>query len=148
MTTVTTGERVVVEVDVAAPPWRVWRALCDVEEVRAWDGARPLAWSAGYPLPGEHARWRIPVGSWSVVLHDRVQVVEPPDRLVSKLSWLWVHVDEEYRLAAGAGGTHLVSDNLVWTRPRWGWLQRRSARAVRDSVEAAMARLAQHCEAT
>lgn len=140
-------EHIVVETEMAAPPWRVWRALTDVDEVQAWDGARAVAWSDDYPTPGEHARWRIPVGAWSVVLHDRVAVVEPPDLLASHLSWLWVHIDEEYRLEVTEDGTRVVSDNCVRTRPNWGWLRRRSARTVEQSVRGAMARLRDHCEA-
>lgn len=142
------GVVVEVEVDIDAPVGRVWRALSEPVQVCQWDGARIVTVSDDYPRVGEHARWRIPVGSWWVMLHDRPYTVEPHERLASHLSWLWVLIDEEYTLAPGPGGdgTHLASRNVVRARLPLGILQRTSARVVRASVEAAMGRLKTHCE--
>lgn len=139
---------VTVAVDIDAPVGRVWRALCEPVQVAAWDGVRIVTVSDDYPQVGEHARWRIPVGAWWVMLHDRPYAVEPHERLASRLSWLWVVIDEEYTLAPGPGGdgTRLVSSNSVSSRLPLGVLGARSARIVRTSVEAAMARLKAHCE--
>lgn len=142
------GTEVVVEVDVDAPVGRVWRALCEPEQVCQWDGARIVTVSDDYPVPGEHARWRIPVGAWWVMLHDRVAAVEPHERLASRLSWLWVAIDEEYALEPGRDGTgtHLVSSNVVRSRLPFGLLGRATARIVGDAVSDAMERLKAHCE--
>lgn len=139
---------VTVEVDIGAPVGRVWRALCEPEQVSVWDGARIVTVSDDYPAVGEHARWRIPLGSWWVMLHDRPYAVDPHDRLASRLSWLWVAIDEEYSLAPGPGGvgTHLVSRNLVSSRLPFGLLRDRTGRIVREAVTSAMARLKAHCE--
>lgn len=143
------GVDVVVEVDIDAPVGRVWRALCEPAQVCAWDGARVVTVSDDYPTVGEHARWRIPVGSWWVMLHDRVSAVEPHERLASRLSWLWVDIDEEYTLRPGpdGAGTRLVSRNVVRSRLPLGMLGGTSAATVRRSVEASMASLREHCEA-
>lgn len=148
MSAVHDGTEVVVEVDIDAPVGRVWRALCEPEQVAAWDGARIVTVSDAYPQVGEHARWRIPLGAWWVMLHDRPYAVEAHERLASRLSWLWVAIDEEYTLSPGPGGdgTRLASRNLVRSRLPFGLLGARSAGIVRTSVEAAMARLKAHCE--
>ncbi|MBX7159243.1 MAG: SRPBCC family protein [Acidimicrobiia bacterium] len=138
-----------VAVDIDVPVGRVWRALCEPEQVCEWDGARVVTVSDDYPAVGEHARWRIPVGSWWVMLHDRPYAVEAHERLASRLSWLWVVIDEEYTLAPGpeGHGTHLVSTNRVGTRLPFGLLRALSARIVRDAVTASMQQLKAHCEA-
>lgn len=140
---------VVVEVDIDAPVGRVWRALCEPAQVCQWDGARIVTVSDDYPRVGEHARWRIPMGAWWVMLHDRPYAVEAHERLASNLSWLWVAIDEEYTLrpGPGGGGTRLTSTNHVRSRLPFGILGQRSARVVRAATEAAMARLKAHCEA-
>ncbi|MGH9165962.1 MAG: SRPBCC family protein [Acidimicrobiales bacterium] len=136
---------VTVTVTVAASPERVWRALTRPEEVRAWDGARPLEVPTGYPMVGQQARWRTRLGPVPLTLHDRVVVVEPGHRLAATLTYAFVHLDEEYRLAPGpAGGTTVTSGNRVGSRvPGLGWWARR---LVAGSVPAAMARLVDHCD--
>ena len=132
---------------VPAPPERVWLALTDPAQVAVWDGAEPLAVPAGYPAPGQHARWRTSLGPFRLVLHDRVAGVDPPRRLGAVLDVGPVHVEEQYHLVPVPEGTEVVSENLVSsTVPGLGraahWL-------VRRSVEGAMARLAAFCsEAT
>jgi uncharacterized protein YndB with AHSA1/START domain len=137
--------RVLVEVRTTASPERVWRALTDPAEVSAWDGVEPLTVPAGYPLSGQHARWRTRVGPIPLVLHDRVTTVEPGRRLASVIDVGYVHLEEEYRLVPAGGGTVLVSDNGVRARvPGLGHL---AAWTARRAIEASMVRLRRHCEA-
>lgn len=132
--------RALVTVDIAAPAVRVWRALTDPAEVEAWDGSVPLDVPAGYPRPGQHARWGTRVGPLRLTLHDRVTAVEPGLRLAAALRVGPVRMAEEYRLAEGAGGgCRLVC--VIRVTPlgtRW----------VRRSARAAMARLRAHCQDT
>jgi hypothetical protein len=144
--------RVVVELRTTAPPERVWRALTEPDAVAAWDELAPLEVPAGYPAPGQHARWRTRVGPLRLTLHDRVGAVAPERRLASVIDVGFVRVEEEYRLEAldGPGsqpaGTRLVSDNLVHSRlPGLGRL---ADRLVRHSVVMSMDRLRQFCEDT
>jgi uncharacterized protein YndB with AHSA1/START domain len=136
--------RVLVTVRTKAPPERVWRALTDPTEVSIWDGVVPRAVPAGYPVPGQHARWRTRVGPVPLTLHDRVRVVDEGRRLASDIDVGFVHVEEEYRLEPTADGTRLVSDNAVRSRlPGLGGL---ADRMVRRSAEAALARLRELCD--
>lgn len=138
--------RVVAAVVIGAAPDRVWQALVDPAEVAAWDGSVPVAVPAGYPQPGQHARWRTRLGPWPVALHDEVQAVDAPRRLASRLRYGFVEVAEEYRLAPAAtgGGTVLVADHEV--RGRWPGTRALAVGVVRRSGRAALAALARHCE--
>jgi uncharacterized protein YndB with AHSA1/START domain len=136
--------RTVVErVRIDAPIERVWRALCDPHEVEAWDGARPLAVPPDYPQPRQHARWRTRVGPVPVVLHDRVEAVEPPYRLAARITYGFVDLDEEYRLERDGDATVLTSANGV--RSRVPGLEPLAASTTRRAVRTALARLTQHC---
>lgn len=135
--------RVVVTVHVAAPPARVWQALCAPEEVREWDGAVPVSVPADYPRPGQVARWRSSLGGWPVTLHDHVVSVEPGHRLAARLAWSFVTVDEEYRLTADVAGTVLVCDNRVGSR--LPGLDGLATGLVRRATRASMTRLVGHC---
>ena len=138
--------RVVVTVDIAVPPERVWRALTDPAEVHAWDGVTAVSVPAGYPAPGQHARWESRTGPVRMALHDRVRVVDAPTRFASTIDVAFVHVEEEYRLDQQDLGTRLVSDNLVSSRlPGLGWL---AVVLTRRNVSASMTRLASFCEAS
>ena len=137
--------RVVVEVRTTASPERVWHALTEPAEVSAWDGVEPLSVPAGYPLAGQHARWRTRAGPVPLVLHDRVTAVDAGRRLASVIDVGFVHVEEEYRLAPAPGGTVLVSDNAV--RARVPGLDALAAWTARRAIEASMRRLRLHCEA-
>lgn len=129
---------------IEASPARVWRALTEPGEVTAWDGVVPLAVPAGYPAPGQHARWRTRVGPVAVTLHDRVQAVDPEHRLSSVIAVGFVRVAEEYRLVPDGGGTLLVSENDV--RATVLGLGRVATGMVRRSIEGSMARLRHLCE--
>jgi len=142
----------VVTVVVAAPVARVWRALTDPSEVQRWDGVRAVAIPAGYPAPGQHARWSTVAGPFRLTLHDRVRVVVPPARLASTIDVGFVHVEEEYRLSPSGSGTLLVSDNAVSARSApWGailGLGPLAALLTARNVGASMARLRAFCESS
>jgi hypothetical protein len=112
--------------------------------VQQWDGARPLAVPAGYPQPGDHARWHVRFAGRAFVLHDRVRAVEPPQRLTARITYAFVDLDEEYRLErAGDARTVVTSMNDVRSRlAGFGWL---AARVTRRAVESALANLRNHC---
>jgi uncharacterized protein YndB with AHSA1/START domain len=138
--------RVVVTVDIAVRPERVWRALTDPAEVEAWDGVTAVSVPAGYPAPGQHARWASRTGPVRMALHDRVRVVEAPRCFASTIDVGFVHVEETYRLDPQRPGTRLVSDNVVSSRlPGLGWL---AAALARRNVAESMTRLASFCEAS
>jgi hypothetical protein len=142
------GRRVTVTVVIDAPTARVWRAICEPSEVRGWDGVEPLDVPAGYPRPGQHARWRLRVGLVPLVLHDRVARVEPESVLGARITVGFVDLDEMYTLRAlDASRTELVSDNIV--RPRWRavpGLGALAARTTRANVTASMDALRRWCE--
>jgi uncharacterized protein YndB with AHSA1/START domain len=144
---VSRGHRVVAAVVVDAPPARVWRALTEPAEVALWDGAVPLDVPAGYPRPGQDARWRTRLGPVRLTLHDRVRAVDPERRLAASLAYGPVRVEEEYRLGpATGGGTVVVCDNdVTGAVPGLG---RAAAALVGRSTRAAMAALARYCAAT
>ena len=136
---------VTVTVTVAASPARVWQALVTPAEVTQWDGARPRQVPAGYPAPGQHARWAIRLAGWPVTLHDRIRAVEPPRRLASTITVGMVHVDEEYRLIADGSDTRLMLvDRVSSPVPGVAWL---AAGWVRRTAGTGLARLAELCEA-
>jgi hypothetical protein len=130
-----------------APVARVWRALCDPNEVQQWDGAVPIDVPAGYPQPGQHARWRIAVIPWlPVTLHDRVGEVVANVRLRAELRYAFVVIDETYELEPiDDDRCRLTARNVVTSRvPGLGpWAER----SVRTAVTRAMARLERHCGA-
>jgi uncharacterized protein YndB with AHSA1/START domain len=138
------SRRVVVDVDIAAPPARVWRALCDPAEVASWAGVGPLDVPDGYPAAGQHARWRARQGPLPLTLDDRVSLVEEERRLAATIEVGPAHIEEEYRLVPTATGTWLVSDNLV--RGRWPGLGRVARHLLARDVRSAMQRLSAHCE--
>lgn len=132
--------------EVAAPPALVWEALTVPEQVEEWDGVRVLDVPADYPQPGQHARWRSPLGPLDLTLHDRIRVIEPERLMVAEIDVGFVHVDEEYRLEDGAnGGTTLVTGDEV--RSRVPGLDRLAVRLTRGNVTASMERLREYCEA-
>jgi uncharacterized protein YndB with AHSA1/START domain len=135
---------VIVTTQIAAPVERVWQALTVPAEVSAWDGVTPIDVAADYPVVGQHARWRSSLGSVGLTLHDRITVVEPPVRFAATIDVGFVHVDEEYRLAALDAVTELVTDDAVSSRvPGLGWL---AVRLTRANVVGSMSRLRDHCE--
>jgi uncharacterized protein YndB with AHSA1/START domain len=128
-------------VTVAAPAARVWRALCEPAEVARWDGAQPVLVPAGYPQPGQHARWRV----GRRLLHDRVLEVDPPRRLRARITYGLVDIDETYDVVdAGPSSVTVTSTNLV--RSRFPGLSGWAARRLAGSVDGALRRLAEHCE--
>ena len=141
---------ITVKVLVAAPADRVWQALVDPSEVACWDGASPQSIPDGYPLPGQHARWRVAVGPFRLTLHDRISAVQPGRQLASAIDIGPVHLEEEYRLVAVDGGTEVVSANEVSARLPGGGHWRGAGGLFRwwadAGVRGAMARLKAHCE--
>jgi uncharacterized protein YndB with AHSA1/START domain len=133
-----------VVVDIDAPVPVVWEALTVPSRVSVWDGVEPEDVPAGYPAPGQHARWRTRLGPLRLTLHDRVGDVVPGRRLASVIDVAFVHVEERYTLAETAGGTRVTSDNTVSSSvPGLSSLAHRLTRA---NVAASMARLKAYCE--
>lgn len=100
--------------EIAAPPARVWRALCDPAEVVAWDTgvAAALDAPAAYPQPGQHVRWRTRHGVYRI-LHDRPLEVRRERRLHAALALGPYRFDETYTLEGAAGGCRLTADLTV-----------------------------------
>jgi uncharacterized protein YndB with AHSA1/START domain len=136
--------RFIVDVDIAAPVARVWRALCDPVEVEAWAGVARASVPDGYPAPGQHARWRTPLGPLSLTLHDRVQGVEEERRLAARLEVGPARIEEEYRLVPTDAGTWLVADyQLAGRRAGLGRLARL---LVEGDLRASIGKLKTYCE--
>jgi hypothetical protein len=139
-------------IDIAAPPARVWRALCDPAEVVQWDSGVVEALDApdDYPQPGQHVRWRYRGGPFGI-LHDRPQEVVQEQKLTSDLGVGPFRFHETYRLEpVGAGCRLTVAMNLWALLPLVGSLVERlylgasTRRTVQESLESIM----RHCEAS
>src|SRR5438034_10239395 len=102
-------------VEIVAPASRVWRALCDPQEVLAWDSGLEAAPDTpkDYPSPGQHVKWRCRSGPFRV-LHDRPQEVEEGRRLRSLLALGPYRYDETYMLEASSRGCRLTAAVSVW----------------------------------
>jgi uncharacterized protein YndB with AHSA1/START domain len=140
----------VVTVDIAVPPARVWRALCDPREVVQWDTGvvEALDAPADYPQPGQHVRWRYANGR---TLHDRPQDVAPESTLRSIITIGPLWFDETYTLEPAAGGTRLSAEMRVRAPlPPLGWLLERAYAGpqARATVSASLAAIKRHCEAS
>jgi hypothetical protein len=135
---------VVVAIHIGVPPARVWRALTVPSEVQAWSGVAPYDVPHGYPAAAQHARWFAQVGPLRLVLHDRVQAVDPTTRLASSIAVGFVRIEEEYRLEPHGPDCDLVSANQV--RSSVPGLGRLAAWLTRIDVEASMQRLKDYCE--
>ena len=137
-------------IDIAAPPARVWRALCQPEEVTRWDSTVVAALDAppDYPQPGQHVRWRC--RGTAELLHDRPQDVEPEVRLHSLLDFGRQHLDETYTLSPTPIGTrvNLHIDVKVSAPFIAGAILRRfvDGPAVRNSFEVSLTNLKYYCE--
>lgn len=138
------------EVEIAAPIERVWRALSAPEEVIEWDGGvlRPLDAPPDYPKPGQHVRWQHR-GPLFHVLHDRPLEVMSPAKLRSLLAWGPFRYDETYRLTPDGVACTLRAELQVWTPfPLVGAFLDRLyiGPAARRAFEAALASIKRHCE--
>jgi hypothetical protein len=141
----------VVSVDIAAPPSRVWRALCDPAEVVQWDTGvvEALDAPADYPQPGQHVRWRYSNGPFRT-LHDRPQEVVQERTLHSHISLGPMWFDETYTLEPGDAGCRLTAAMRVRAPfPPLGWLLERLyvGPESRRTVTASLAVIKKHCEA-
>jgi uncharacterized protein YndB with AHSA1/START domain len=147
-----------VSVDIAAPPARVWRALCDPAEVVQWDSGVEEALDAppDYPQPGQHVRWRYANGLFRT-LHDRPREVVPERKLSSELSLGFARFHETYTLEpldgstglTTGGGTRLSAAMNVWALlPLAGGLVERLylGAQARRTVEASLQAIKRHCE--
>ncbi len=137
-------------IEIAAPPARVWRALCDPAEVVLWDRSLERALDAppDYPWPGQHVRWRLRSGFFRL-LHDRPLEVEPERRLRSLLALGPLRYDETYTIVATDAGCRLSARLAAWTAlPLLGTVSERvyGAAAARAALEAALDALRQLCE--
>lgn len=140
-------------VDIAAPPSRVWRALCDPAEVVQWDTGvmEALDAPANYPQPGQHVRWRYANGPFRT-LHDRPQEVEQERTLRSLISVGPLWFDETYTLEPRRDGCRLSAAMRVRASalggPLIGWLVERLylGPASRRTVGASLAAIKKHCE--
>jgi uncharacterized protein YndB with AHSA1/START domain len=143
----------VVVTEIAAPPARVWRALCDPVEVVVWDTGVEGALDAppDYPRPGQHVRWRYRGGMFRL-LHDRPQEVVEERTLRSLLAVGPWRFDETYTLAAADAGTRtrLLTRMVVGAVvPVLGdaVVRRYVAPQAERAVWASMRALKRHCEA-
>jgi hypothetical protein len=139
-----------IEVDIAAPAARVWRALCDPDEVVRWESGVVAALDApaDYPMPGQRVRWR--TGSrWPRILYDRPVEVVPLRKLRSLLSLGPWRYDETYVLVQiGDQCTLTVQVALTSVVPVAGGVAARlfaGPRARRDFA-AALASIKAYCE--
>jgi uncharacterized protein YndB with AHSA1/START domain len=134
-----------------APVDRVWRALCDPSEVVLWDSGLidALDAPADYPQPGQHVRWR--VRDSDTLLHDRLQHVEPNQRLSTLLDFGGQHIDETYVLTPLADDRTRVELKLDVSNktPALGAILALLVDLpnVRLGSETSLARLKRHCEA-
>lgn len=121
MTTVTSEQDAIVsEIDISAPPERVFKALTDPAELQRWftnPECPAKSWEMD-PRPGGHYRYETEAGSVAVnnvrqfKCHGEILEVDPPRLLV--YTWIanW-HDDAASRtvvrweLAPKAGGTHV-----------------------------------------
>jgi hypothetical protein len=147
-------------IDIAAPPARVWRALCDPTEVVQWDTGVVAALDApaDYPRPGQHVRWRYANGPFRL-LHDRPQQVTPERTLRSLIAIGPARFDETYTLEpcdsstalATGGGCRLTASMKVWTAvPLFGWPFERlyAGPQARRAVAASLRAIKAHCESS
>jgi hypothetical protein len=130
---------------------RVWRALCDPDEVVQWDSSVLEALDApfDYPQPGQDVRWRCRSGLFRI-LNDRPQEVVPQQKLRSLLDIGLVRMDETYALIAVPDGCRI--DLLVGFKVRFpcvaGIIQRDlTGPNASRGFEASLAALKRHCEA-
>ncbi len=139
-----------VSIDIAAPPARVWRALCDPAEVVRWDRGIAAALDAppNYPQVGQHVRWRCTSGVFRV-LHDRPHEVVRERTLRALLQRGPFYYDETYTLSAQDAGCRLTAA-LEARLPMGvlGWLFERMylGARTRAAVEAALAGIKRVCE--
>jgi len=138
--------------DIAAPPARVWRALCDPAEVVQWDSGVEGALDApgDYPKAGQHVRWRYANGPFRT-LHDRPQEVVAERTLRSLITIGPLRFDETYTLEARPGATRLSTAMRVFAPlPLGGPLTERlyAGPASRRTVVVSMAALKRYCEAS
>jgi uncharacterized protein YndB with AHSA1/START domain len=139
-----------VSIDIAAPPARVWRALCDPAEVVQWDTGvvEALDAPADYPRPGQRVRWRYANGPFRT-LHDRPQEVEPERTLRSFISIGPLWFDETYTLEPDAHGCRLSAAMRVrGPLPPLGSLLERLylGPESRRTVTASLMAIKRHCE--
>ncbi len=138
-------------VEIAAPPERVWRALCDPAEVVRWDTgvAEALDAPANYPQPGQHVRWRYTNGPFRL-LHDRPRDVVENKKLRSMLAVGPLRFDETYTLEArdGGGRTLLTAAMLVWVPvPVLGLVVERAyTGSAKTTVAASLRAIKRWCE--
>jgi len=136
-------------IDIAAPPARVWRALCDPAEVVRLDRNIECALDAppDYPRPGQHVRWRLRAGFFRL-LHDRPLEVEPERRLRSLLALGPFRYDETYTIVTTGAGCRLSARLAAWIAlPLVGTVSERVyGPAARAALEAALDALRRLCE--
>lgn len=136
--------RIELEVEIAAPVERVWRALCDPAEVVRWstDVSQALDAPADYPQPGQLVRWRMRSGPYQTLL-DSPQEVEEGRRLRSLLELGPVRMDETYGLAPGGEGCR-VALLVEWSAPPL--IAAVAGRSLQESFQASLAGLKRWCE--
>ncbi|MEX0785067.1 MAG: SRPBCC family protein [Dehalococcoidia bacterium] len=140
------------DIEIAAPPSRVWRALCDPAEVIQWDSGveEALDAPADYPRPGQHVRWRYSNGPFRT-LHDRPQEVVVERKLSSDLAVGPFKFHETYTLEDTSPGCRLSAAMNVWAvLPLAGSLVERLylGAQTRRAVEASLRAIKRHCEET
>jgi len=141
--------RFALSLEIAAPPSRVWRALCDPEEVAGWDPNIIQAMDAppDYPKPGQHVQW---LCGGAEVLHDRPQEVIPEQKLRSILQLGRTRFDETYTLTPMGEDKCLLrgSIELVWGMPLLGrFMNDRKGRESTIEFGMALTSLKRWCEA-
>ena len=137
--------RIELSIDIAAPTARVWRALCDPDEVTRWDPGivEALDAPADYPQPGQRVRWRMRSGPYDTLV-DSPQEVLPERRLHSLLELGPIRMDETYDLTPSDAGCR-VELAVEWSAPPP--IASLAGRLLREGFETSLAGLKRWCEA-
>ena len=136
------------EVDIAAPPQRVWDVLVDLDRYEAWNPFTPKVVTD--LDPGSPVEITVVLGGKRVMQVEEMVEATPPERLVWKTTWggpLLLRAQRTQTLEPlGGGGTRYVSEDVMHGPlvPLVHWIHGRS---LTDGFQAMADALASRCEA-